>query len=478
MSPSEHRPDAPVYRSPSRIAVRPAVDAELVEVVVSWGDDTPLAVAHLRRGERFELVSRGPTDPDARGFVHPAIGRDAHRLVEHLGRDCRVTPPTGAPFVLPRGAPATIEDGALRYRVRHVDAPTRLPPRRADRLFGLATALALAGAFAAATWLRGVERDDRLSRDDDTLNELIGHTPRLSGLAYAPTHAGGGAATEGGTGRRAPGDEGASGLRRAPPASRTWAQPPRRGPSRAAVLASPTDRVLHRGIFSALGAPGAGPWGALTDGADDRRRATGAMYGAELGDARGFEGLGLLGRGWGGGGDGGDLVGLGRMPARGHGTDDGIGQGIGGGSFCGCGDGAPNPRMVGAPGLRMRASQGPTVCGVPWEDWQRGVRCEGGDHVATVDAAAVRRVVQRNLGQVRHCYEQALAEVPTAEGRVAVTWVIGSNGAVLGSRVADNTTGSAPLAGCVANAVLRWQFPAHGDGAVTVSYPFVLSVVE
>ena len=49
-----------------------------------------------------------------------------------------------------------------------------------------------------------------------------------------------------------------------------------------------------------------------------------------------------------------------------------------------------------------------------------------GPRGATLDAASVRRVVQRNLGQVRRCYEQALSQVPNAEGRVSVRWVIGS----------------------------------------------------
>lgn len=39
-------------------------------------------------------------------------------------------------------------------------------------------------------------------------------------MSYAPTHAAGGVGTEGGTGLPAPGDEGASGFRRAPQTSR------------------------------------------------------------------------------------------------------------------------------------------------------------------------------------------------------------------------------------------------------------------
>jgi len=437
--PDDDIPMAPAYRRMARQTASLPLGETLVEVVVSWGDDCPLAVAHLRPGERFVLASQGSTDPDAPCFVHPAIDRGAHPLVERIGRDCQVTPPGGAPFVLARDERTVIDHDGVRYAVRHVPVAERLPPRRTDRLFGAATALSLVGTLAAGAWLRGVDHDHRLTRDDgDTLRMLIAHGPSQRAVSYAPTHAEGGVGTEGGTGLRAPGDEGASGLRRAPQTSRTWARPPRRGPSRAETTASAADRVLHRGVFSALGAPGAGPWGALTTGDSDDRHASGAMYGTTLGDARGFEGLGLLGRGWGGGGRGDELVGLGRVQTHGHGTDHGVGMGLGNGGYCGCG--APSPGT-------------------------------------SLDAAAIRRVVQRNLGQVRHCYEQALALVPDAEGRIAVRWVIGSEGAVLASEVTDNATGSTPLGECVAHAARRWQFPAT-DNVVTVNYPFDLSVVE
>jgi hypothetical protein len=158
-------------------------------------------------------------------------------------------------------------------------------------------------------------------------------------------------------------------------------------------------------------------------------------------------------------------------------------MGIGNGGYCGCGEGAPGPRMASTGTVGVRGGQ-LRVCGIPYEAWQRGVRCTGPWPLRTapspgtsLDATAIRRVVRRNLGQVRHCYEQALALVPNAVGRVAVRWVIGSEGAVLASEVTDNATGSTPLGECVAHAVRRWQFPAT-DSVVTVNYPFDLSVVE
>ncbi len=466
---------APVYRSAARPSVTEERGETVIEVVVSWGAEPMLAVAHLRSGERFVLTSRGSSSPDAHTFVHPAMEHGVHVLVDFVGREGRVTPLGGAAFVLARGEGARIEHDEVRYELRHVPRAERLPARRGDRLFGVATMVTLVGTIAAGSWIGHGEHDDRLTREDEDERRgyLIEHA--LRARSYAPTHAEGTGASEGGTGLRAVGDEGAAGSRRAPRVSRAWSTPPQRGPTRdgsrsgEAVL-SARDRVLRRGVFSALGEVGSVPWGVVLPGDGATRQATGAMYGETTGDARGYEGLGLLGTGWGGGSTGG-LIGLGRMPTRGHGTDDGTGQGIGGGSYCGCGEGMLPSRATGRAGIGVRAlaNVGTTTGCVLGRDAAS----------ATYDAGEVRRVVVRNLGQVRHCYEQALTEVPNAEGRVAMRWVIGGDGAVIASTVTDNGTGSAGLGECVASAVRRWQFPApEGGGVVTVNYPFDLSVVD
>ena len=92
---------------------------------------------------------------------------------------------------------------------------------------------------------------------------------------------------------------------------------------------------------------------------------------------------------------------------------------------------------------------------------------------------AIRRVVLRNLSQVQHCHEQALAANPSAGGRVVVRFLIGRDGVVLGSSVAESTYSVPSGASCIANAVRRWQFPSPSDsGVVTVNYPFLLAGAE
>jgi hypothetical protein len=478
----------PAYRSAPSLPRPDHRDPTLVEVVVSWGAAGPLAVAHLRAGERFVLSSHGRTDPDAHAFVHPAIEGPAHLLVEvdRLGRACTVRPPAGATATVERPAAvdvvagsfalrfderAHVEHGEVHYRVRHVPAAERLPARRDDRLFGAATALVLACTVAAGTWVRGVDRDDLLDQDGDAARAVMfARGPVLRARVYAPTHPEPDVGVEGGTGLRAAGDEGAAGSPLAPPVSRRWTTPPHRGPAREATAvrdaASARERVLGRGVFAAMGAGTDVSWRSVVPGDVAERGASGAMYGAAVGDAAGYAGIGLIGLGWGGGrGDG--LVGLGRVRTRGHGTDDGSAQGMGHGNASGCGERTDGGCEATVGRLRVRASN-PIRCGC-------GIAAEAGP---IVDPASIRRVVLRNLGQVRRCYETALADAPNARGRVGVRWVVGGDGAVLAAAVTDNDTGSAALGECVATAVRRWTFPAAAAGTVNVNYPFDFTLAD
>jgi Ca-activated chloride channel family protein len=169
--------------------------------------------------------------------------------------------------------------------------------------------------------------------------------------------------------------------------------------------------------------------------------AGGAMLGGSIGDAFGYGGLGATGTGWGGGGAGEGTLGLGTLGAMGHGSGVGYGSGYGVGLR---GRGAAPPAVRGA---------APTVAGMLSPD-------------------VIRRVVLRNVTQVRRCYEMALTRTLRLEGRLAVRFTVGPTGAV----VADELTaplGDAAFQQCVLEAVRRWVFPAPaGGGVVTVTYPF------
>ena len=90
----------------------------------------------------------------------------------------------------------------------------------------------------------------------------------------------------------------------------------------------------------------------------------------------------------------------------------------------------------------------------------------------------IRRVIHRNLSQVRFCYEQALQGKPDLQGRVAVRFIIGPSGDVKVAAVAASDVHDARVESCISSAVQRWSFPApEGGGIVSVTYPFVLQQV-
>jgi hypothetical protein len=96
--------------------------------------------------------------------------------------------------------------------------------------------------------------------------------------------------------------------------------------------------------------------------------------------------------------------------------------------------------------------------------------------VATgLDRDAIAAVINRNLGQVRFCYEQGLQGDPNLNGRVAVAFTIGGNGAVKAANVDSTTINSKAIEDCIVMRLKTWQFPLPQGGVdVKVTYPFVL----
>jgi len=85
----------------------------------------------------------------------------------------------------------------------------------------------------------------------------------------------------------------------------------------------------------------------------------------------------------------------------------------------------------------------------------------------------IRRLVRRNINQIRFCYETGLSSTPTLQGRVTIHFVISPTGAVESSTVTSTTLGNASVEQCAARVIERIAFPAPaGGGVVTVTYPF------
>lgn len=474
-------PEAPspvaVYRTacaPPRTVNDP--DA-IVEVIALWDDDERLTVAHLAQGDRFVLSSRGASRADAARLVIPSHTGPDHTLVRVRGDVVAVSPPEGAAFEL--SDPVQLRLGRVTVSVRRVSRGEKVPPSRFGRFFSVPFALSIVTTWGLSVMPVPPRDEHAIAQQRKLLHDLsLAHAAPPPPVAYVPVHARTEGASEGGTGHRATGHEGRAGRDHTPARNRRWAQrpsTPRPAPSRFAL-----ELALAHGASTRSGIA---PDEAATfmPDATEASPHTGNMYGDAEGTSRGVNALGLLGTGFGGGGAGEALIGLGLMPTRGHGNHDTAGQGLGqGGWGCGCGEMAQRGfgRTTARYAVRVgtRASSSPTVCNRREEaDVEGATDCVPAEVLGLLDAVSVRRVVRMNLGQIRHCYERALDENPSAEGSLSMRWVIGADGAVTATSVEESSVPVASLSTCVSAAVRRWRFPMPGELTAVVRYPFSFS---
>jgi len=88
-------------------------------------------------------------------------------------------------------------------------------------------------------------------------------------------------------------------------------------------------------------------------------------------------------------------------------------------------------------------------------------------------ADQIARVVKKNLGAVRYCYERQLAANPNLYGKIKVQFVIAPTGKVTTQSIKSSTMKSALVEGCILRKIKRWAFPMPKGGTeVAVSYPF------
>lgn len=92
-----------------------------------------------------------------------------------------------------------------------------------------------------------------------------------------------------------------------------------------------------------------------------------------------------------------------------------------------------------------------------------------------LDRDLIADVINRNLGQIRFCYEQGLQGDPALAGRVAVDFTIGGQGQVKIASVGSTTLNSKLVEDCILLRLKTWKFPLPEGGTdVKVSYPFAL----
>jgi len=91
----------------------------------------------------------------------------------------------------------------------------------------------------------------------------------------------------------------------------------------------------------------------------------------------------------------------------------------------------------------------------------------------------VQRIVRRNMGRFKYCYQQGLVRDPSLSGKVAVKFVIDTKGEVTtATRDASTTLTDAAVVACITRAFQSLSFPEPEGGIVVVTYPIVFQPGE
>lgn len=469
-----------------------------IEVMVLWGERDILHVSHLSPPRPF-LVGEG-SDKPKKGEVQPDfrmeasfLGQDNMPVAVPEGAGVAVIVPTGATITVRQGSevrsdaqvrnggelrPSSALPGALQYalregetaRVKHKGfvfqvkaVPAALPiaakmkPDPLPFYYVGAVSFVILGLFGVISFLMppasmlGGEQLDLNNRYVQALIQAQEQPPPEPEPSNANE-------SEGGSGQAA---RDASGEMGRPNEQRTGnrsgiqgdAPPEDWRMARSSAEDAARNNVVTNAVASIAAMFSAGPtseYGADQAVGGDSMSALGNLLGAQIGSSGGAGGLGLVGTGVGGGGTGAGTYGMG----QGIGT---LGRGGGGGSGEGYGRGSG--------GLGDRGPVRPVVRPAGSAAVQGGLTAD-----------QIRRVIQRNISQVQHCYEQGLQRNPSMAGRVTVAFIISPTGAVQSSSVADNSLGDSAVGSCISGAVRRWAFPQPDPaGVVSVRFPFNLS---
>lgn len=89
-------------------------------------------------------------------------------------------------------------------------------------------------------------------------------------------------------------------------------------------------------------------------------------------------------------------------------------------------------------------------------------------------AASFRSFTRTRSGEVRRCYEAALAKDQALRGKVTLRFAILPSGAVSEVRVARSTLRSRPVSTCLVAVVRGWKTPFRPPEPVDVEYPIDL----
>ena len=182
--------------------------------------------------------------------------------------------------------------------------------------------------------------------------------------------------------------------------------------------------------------------------------------------------------------DGAGVVGGIAQKARGSGGSvAGSGGGLSpGGGLAAVGKGGRGERTYGISGVQTKGGSGfgnkgsgdglggkANVRVVPGGD--------GESFVGVMDKDAIRRVVKRNLAQLKNCYERLAQRRRESSGRVELGWDIHSGGRVGSVKIVSSQIKDQKMLNCMKLRLASWRFPDPPEGVIgEVTYPFVFAL--
>jgi hypothetical protein len=407
----------------------------------------------MRAGAAFAIFLAGETPRVMEG----AQSVDASQIIV----DCSDVLPGARGIELRHDRVVIVEASGISFRLQGCEKPETVP----RAVLGNTDRSAL-GAMGGAALLQGLlvatlayltpsmaeASDDDLNRDQLQLMQQYLHASAERNREEEQQKAEESGGEKGAAAEAARGPSGKSGRADAPQVAKRIAvagDSPMRSLARQELIKEAQNFGMI-GMLSTLNASTApsSPWGDIANGPDSQN-AHGDLFSQDIGDAFGY-GVGL----------------------------SGTGQGAGGRS-----DGS-----VGIDGVTGGTCMGVTCLGTGKDGWGKGVGRLIGTHQTTapkvgvgitqvsgrLPSEVIQRIVRQNFGRFRQCYEIGLRSNPNLEGRVAVRFVIGRDGAV------SNVSGggdlpNAQVTSCVASAFYGLSFPSPENGIVTVTYPILLT---
>jgi TonB family protein len=109
------------------------------------------------------------------------------------------------------------------------------------------------------------------------------------------------------------------------------------------------------------------------------------------------------------------------------------------------------------------------------EEASTGSASSGSSSSGRAHSEDIDRTIKTHMTRFRSCYQRQLQRNPRLEGRVVMQITIDASGSVSSAELAESSLSDSVVEKCIADELLRLEFPPPRGGRVVISYPFAFS---